>query len=87
MEQTRKHFSQDFLIGKVRDSIVSTIKSPVNISKGVTDTDCLMSALALFSFKFPTMLMFDEHCKMDEALRKNIKTLFYIETLLVFLCV
>ena len=82
MEQTRKHFSQDFLIGKVRDSIVSTIKSPVNISKGVTDTDCLMSALALFSFKFPTMLMFDEHCKMDETLRKNIKTLFGVNKVL-----
>jgi hypothetical protein len=40
--------------------------------------DCLMSALAMFSLKSPSLLAFDE-AKEDEIVKHNLKTLYGIE--------
>ena len=83
MQKTRKYFSQDLLISKIKKAITDSIK-PVSIRKNgsISDTDCLMSALAMFSFKFPTMLQFDEQYKADEALKQNIANLFGVQQVL-----
>jgi hypothetical protein len=43
----------------------------------ITLTDCLMSGLAIFSLKFPSLLQF-EHAKEETRIRHNLKTLYQI---------
>jgi hypothetical protein len=68
MEQTRKHFTQDYLVQTIREAIrqkleVST-QHKATAAKWITATlDSLLSALAMFSFKFPSLLQFDQACR------------------------
>src|ERR1700733_9619607 len=41
-------------------------------------TDCLMSALAMFSLKSPSLLAFDEG-RAEPLVQRNIQTLFQVE--------
>src|ERR1700738_929826 len=41
-------------------------------------SDCLMSALAMFSLKMPSLLHFDNH-RYDDTISHNLKTLYGIE--------
>jgi hypothetical protein len=43
-----------------------------------TTTDCLMSALAMFSLKMPSLLHFDNH-RYDDVIHHNLKTLYQVE--------
>jgi len=43
--------------------------------------DMLMSGLAIFSLKFPSLLQFDKASRYDEQLKENLKTLFQLESL------
>ncbi len=56
MKQTRKHFSQDYLLAVTRDSVKATLTElkckPDKINRVV---DSFMSALAMFSFKYPDL--------------------------------
>ena len=40
--------------------------------------DCLMSALAMFSLKYPSLLQFDNDSRKDQHITDNLKTLFGI---------
>ena len=41
--------------------------------------DCLMSALAIFTFKFPSMLQFDTASYRNQKLIANLRNLFGVE--------
>jgi len=41
--------------------------------------DCLMSGLAMFGLKYPSLLQFDEDSREDERIRYNLKQLYGIE--------
>ena len=43
----------------------------------ITLADCLMSGLAIFSLKYPSLLQF-EQSKADDTLAHNLKTLYQI---------
>lgn len=47
-------------------------------SKQITQTDCLMSAVAMFSLKFPSLLKFDEN-RGEENIKHNLRTLYGIQ--------
>lgn len=84
MERTRKHFSQDVLIDSAKQAISKSLsvhhkKDPVN---GMSTIDCIMSALAVFTFKAPSLLQFDEKFRLDVMRRANIKRLFGLEHVL-----
>ena len=55
------------------DKIPDTCSSRSNI----TLSDCLMSGLAIFSLKFPSLLQF-EHAKEEARIRHNLRTLYQI---------
>jgi hypothetical protein len=68
------------LFGIIRDQF-DKIKQPcelVSRSNSITLTDCLMSGLAMFSLKFPSLLKFDEG-KDENKIKHNLKTLFQIQ--------
>lgn len=45
----------------------------------LTLIDCLMSGLAVFLLKFPSLLQFDQQCHEEKKLRHNLKHLFGVE--------
>lgn len=47
-------------------------------AKNITITDCLMSALAVFKLKFPSLLQFDKE-KEDGPLKVNLENLFGVD--------
>ena len=45
----------------------------------LTRSDCLMSALAIFSLKYDSLLQFDNHYNGSEVVRHNLRTLYGVE--------
>lgn len=75
----RKHLSMPGMLKKVRecfDSIPDQRKT-----RGVSQSDCLMSGLAMFSLKIPSLLKFDELVRGEEdpIEARNLRSLFKVE--------
>jgi hypothetical protein len=74
----KKQLSAKSMLAKIR-SIFSEIPEPKRDPRGLRPTfpltDCLMSALAVFGIKFPSLLQFDQGLD-DEAVKHNLKTLY-----------
>lgn len=75
-EREKKTLSAAGLLGTARASF-EQIPSQKQDRK-VSLTDCLMSALAMFSLKSPSLLAFDEG-KVEPILQNNIQTLFEVK--------
>lgn len=80
MKQLQK-LSTEALLTKVR-YLFSDTKTPQ--TKGYrqnpqTLADCLMSALAMFGLKFPSLLQFDEYFAHTETVHHNLKKLYKIK--------
>ena len=56
------------------------IPDPV-VNRGMTLSDCLMSGLAVFSFKTPSPLRFDRNTRggVDPVMARNLRSLFGVE--------
>ena len=51
------------------------------ISRGITLSDCLMTGLAIFCLKIPSMLKYEQLVRLDESTvqAKNLKSLFGVK--------
>lgn len=77
---SRKYLSAKGLLGVVHSQF-QKIKSPRELaprSAPITLSDCLMSAVAMFGLKFPSLLKFDE-AKEELELKHNLRTLYHVE--------
>lgn len=77
---SRKYLSANGLLSVVYSQF-KKIKSPRELSrrsKSITLTDCLMSGVAMFGLKFPSLLKFDE-AKEELELKHNLRTLYHVE--------
>lgn len=76
----RQKLSAPGLFAEVR-RIIARIPDHRKRDKRVTVSlvDAVMSALAVFSLKFPSLLQFDKHRESEPALRHNLKTLYGVE--------
>ncbi len=73
----RKHLSADGLIKIVQHSIrKEKFKS---CRSEYSWEDCLMSGLAVFGFKMPSLLQFEKDKSSEPWLRRNLKTLYGVE--------
>jgi hypothetical protein len=63
---------------KIADPIKIRRKSQ-NGQNQITLTDCLMSGLALFSLKYPSLLQFDKDSREGGCIRHNLKTLYHVD--------
>lgn len=69
------------------DGMLSTVRQTFSLvpdvnngrSNQISLTDCLMSGLAIFSLKFPSLLQFDNAQKKDKGIIQNLKSLFKIK--------
>jgi hypothetical protein len=83
MQQTRPQFTHEELLSTVRKSFTQGLKRhgpTTNTTKGLefTNLECLMAGLAVFTFKFPSLLKFDQFCNA-EILRPNLLRLFELD--------
>ena len=69
------------MLGKIR-SAFAKIPEPLKDSRGLKSkiplSDCLMSGLALFGLKFPSLLQFDQGLN-DDAIKHNLRTLYGVQ--------
>jgi hypothetical protein len=82
VHSVEKHqLSAKGMLAKVR-STFNQIPEPPRSTRGVKSeiplSDCLMSALAVFGLKFPSLLQFDQQCDVD-IVKHNLKTLYQVE--------
>jgi hypothetical protein len=79
----KKHLSSKGLLTKLR-SVFSQIPEPQKDKRGLKTriplVDCLMSGLAVFGLKFPSLLQFDQGLN-DDAVKSNLKTLYGVDRL------
>lgn len=73
----RKHLSAAGLLTAMRLSF-SKVKDPLQGKTRYGLVDCLMSGLAIFSFKSPSLLDFDQN-RDDKFVRYNLKHLYGVE--------
>ena len=72
------HLSARGLLGRVRkvfEKISGPSKGGQGPDKKISLADCLMSGLALFKLKFPSLLQFDQS-RANDAIRANLASLF-----------
>jgi len=77
----KKQLSAKGMLAKIRsifDKIPELPKGPQGLKSKISLADCLMSALAVFGLKFPSLLQFDQGCN-DDVIKHNLKTLYNIE--------
>lgn len=72
----KKVLSAAGLLAVVRKSFSQII--PLRKERTVSFVDCIMSALAIFSLKFPSLLAFDDD-QVDPIVQHNLNTLFGIK--------
>ena len=74
----RKHLSMPGMLSVVHKGFEPIPESVV--SRGITLADCLMSGLAVFSLKIPSLLKFDQLIRLDESSvqAQNLKRLFHV---------
>lgn len=77
----KNQLSAKGMLAKVR-SVFKQAPEPTRDSRGIKPeiplVDCLMSALAVFGLKFPSLLQFDQECDTD-IVKHNLKTLYQVE--------
>ena len=66
-------FNHDDLIKEVIKSLKKCSKIPELKRSSFTNLDCLLSGLALFTFKYPSLLQFDHQLKQNQTLLGNLK--------------
>ncbi len=72
----RRHLSMPGMLRAVR-ACFGRVPNPVR-TRGISLPDCLMSGLAVFSFKMPSLLQFDRQVRGggDPVLARTLRTLF-----------
>jgi hypothetical protein len=75
----RKDLSAPGLIATVRKQFSRIIDHRRQASICFSLPDTLCSALAMFQFKFPSLLQFDEACQHDDVHIRNLRRLYSLE--------
>lgn len=81
MNNPRKYLSIAGLLETVHNTF-KKIKSPKTRAtrvKPITIADCLMSGVAMFGLKYPSLLQFNNDYYSDERIRHNLKHLYSVE--------
>src|SRR3990167_1448269 len=77
--KTRKHLFLPGLLERTRHSF-GKINDNINRQPNASLTDCLMSGMAMFGLKYPSLLQFDSHGRdKDSPLSHNLHTLYGVQ--------
>lgn len=73
----KKYLCTKNLLHRLKKAFQS-VEQPSSQKNKISTTDCLMSGLAVFGLKYPSLLQFDRS-RHDEVLSHNLKSLYYIK--------
>lgn len=76
--QLRQLLSTSTLLSRVRETFQSITDHRQIAKNGIALTDALMSGLAVFALKFPSLLKFDEQ-RQEEHIRHNLQKLYRVD--------
>ncbi len=79
MAKLRKTFSAEFLYKLAYQKFQKITEAPRNRACHFSLADCLMSGLAIFSLKYPSLLQFDQGRTEDKALKHNLRALYGVQ--------
>jgi len=74
----RKHLSADGLLKVVRHSLRQE-KFTALKNTHYSWQDCIMSGLAIFGFKCPSLLQFEKQKHAEPFIRRNLRTLYHVD--------
>lgn len=74
----RTYLSADGLVDVIRHCLRREDLSPVSGSD-YTWQDCVMSGLAIFAFKCPSLLQFEKMKAAEASIRRNLRTLYQVK--------
>lgn len=77
----KKDLSANGLLRAIREifeAIPESQRDPRGLKNAISTADCLMSALALFGLKFPSLLQFDNGSD-DPVIKHNLRTLYRVK--------
>jgi hypothetical protein len=77
MNKTRKDFTHSAILSKIHSSFV-TLTQKTNKRGVIKTSDCLMSALAIFALKYPSLLSFEEHRTTNKIIKHNLGSLYHV---------
>jgi len=77
MHRFRKHLSMPGLLATLMKQFKG-VAEDTKPNSGISLADCLMSGLALFSLKYPSLLKFDND-RRDDVIKHNLRSLFGIQ--------
>jgi hypothetical protein len=77
MYRTRESFYPTALIAQIRETF-KHILPPSSGGRTYSDTDCLLSAFAMFHLKYPSLLQFDKDCRETHR-RENIRRMYKVK--------
>ena len=78
MSFKRKYLSADGLVNVVRRGLRRE-KFKVIQSAKYSWEDCIMSGLAIFGFKMPSLLQFEKSKSSEPLIRRNLRTLYGVK--------
>lgn len=80
MHTSRKYLSAAGLLSIIHDSFkkIEPPRQLVARSNPITLADCLMSGIAVFGLKFPSLLKFDER-RDENRIKHNLRTLYHVK--------
>ncbi len=74
----KKHLSMPSLLKLVR-GVFEEVPDVVTRKTAYSLPDCLMSALAMFSLKYPSLLQFDQDSRQENHISDNLKSLYGVQ--------
>ena len=78
MQMIRKHLWIKDLLVNVRQKFDKIKDVNVQRSRDYSLTDCLMSGVAIFGMKYPSMLQFDSDARNNEVIKSNLNSLYQV---------
>jgi len=79
MQMIRKHLWVKDLLTNVRQKFDKIKDSTSKRSRDYSLTDCLMSGVAIFGMKYPSLLQFDKDSRHNEVVKSNLKSLYLVK--------
>lgn len=79
MQMIRKHLWIKDLLTNVRQKFDKIQDTTAKRSRDYTLTDCLMSGIAIFGMKYPSLLQFDTDSRHDNVVKSNLNSLYQVK--------
>lgn len=77
MSRLRKYLSTSELISAIHQTFLKIPEPGIKEKRAIKIVDCLMSGLAIFGLKWPSLLQYDEG-RRDTKIQRNLKKLYHV---------